>query len=132
MRIADTGHTLQQGLEALARFADYHRLSQIALSHTQVALDEIVTNIFCHGYRGRAGAVELAVGLREDFLELRISDESPPFNLLEQAEPDLDRAIEDRPIGGLGIYLVRSLIDDIEYSRQGGKNLLLLRKKVVD
>ncbi len=131
VRIVDTKQSLQGALQALATFATYHRFPQTALAHSQVAIDEIVTNIFSHGYDESSGIVELDVGLRGEFLELRIIDEAHQFNPLEQAKPELDLEIEDRPIGGLGVHIVLSLIDEVDYSWTGGKNLLRLRKRVV-
>ena len=131
VKISDKARSLQRALHALESFGAHHGLPRPALHHIQVALDEIITNIFSHGYRDTAGLVELAVALRDDFLELQILDEADAFNLLEQDQPDVDQGIDDRPIGGLGIFIVRSLIDEIEYSRQGDRNSLLLRKKLV-
>ena len=61
-------------------------------------------------------------------LHITITDTGIPFNLLNAPPPDLTSNLVDRPIGGLGIHLVRSLMNSVEYERKGGKNRLHLRK----
>jgi anti-sigma regulatory factor (Ser/Thr protein kinase) len=59
-----------------------------------------------------------------------VEDDGVPFNPLEATEPDLDRPLEERSIGGLGIHLVKNLMDDVEYRREAGRNYLVMRKRV--
>lgn len=131
IQIENAAESLGKALEAVQDFALSRDVPQTAVHRIQVALDEMITNIFSHGYEGGSGTVDLSIKLRGDFLELYIVDHARPFNPLRQAQPEVDLPIENRPIGGVGIHLVRTLIDEIEYSRQGTENHLLLRKKVV-
>lgn len=132
VRIEDMAESLRLALDAVRTFALSHNVPQTALYRVLVALDEVISNIFCHGYEGCSGPVELSVALEGEYLELRVVDRARPFNPLQRASPDLGQAVEHRPIGGLGIHLVRALIDDVEYTRRGENNHLLLRKKVVN
>ena len=59
-----------------------------------------------------------------------MEDDGQPFNPLHAPSPDTTRSLHDRSIGGLGIHLVRTLVDGLEYQRRKGKNVLLLRKSV--
>ena len=61
-------------------------------------------------------------------LTVTITDDGVPFNPLSKKAPDIDAPLEDREIGGLGIHLVRNLIDDVTYNRRIGKNVMTLVK----
>ena len=96
-----------------------------------VVLDEVVSNIVKYGYENKADREILVVlELRDGLVELDILDEAPEFNPLERADPKTDQALEDRPIGGLGIHIVKKLMDEIVYRREGGRNHLVLRKRL--
>jgi anti-sigma regulatory factor (Ser/Thr protein kinase) len=98
----------------------------------QVALDEVLSNIVRHGGRGAAGPprIELRLRLAGDSLEMVVVDDASPFNPLEMPPPPLDRPLEGREPGGLGIALVRRLMDVVEYERTGEKNRLLMRRRM--
>ena len=97
-----------------------------------LALEEILVNVIAHGYQGSADH-QIIVRLALDDGEVRaeVEDDARPFNPLEAPEPDLSKPLEERPIGGLGIHLTRKMMDGLVYRRQGDKNLLVMRKKVV-
>ena len=100
-------------------------------SKIRLAVEEAVVNVMDYAYpTGTAGNVTIEArsnGLRMKFT---ISDSGIPFDPTKALEADTDVAVEDRPIGGLGIYLVRQLMDSINYERTDGKNILTLRKKL--
>ena len=68
--------------------------------------------------------------LDQDLLSIQVADDGVAFNPLLAPEPDLDLAIDQRPVGGLGIHLMRTMMDDLEYKRVNGQNLLTVRKRV--
>jgi len=68
--------------------------------------------------------------LDQDLLSIQVADDGVAFNPLLAPEPDLDLAIDQRPVGGLGIHLMRTMMDDLEYKRVNGQNLLTLRQRV--
>jgi len=61
---------------------------------------------------------------------VEVEDDGRQFNPLELPEPDLEKKLEERPIGGLGIHLVRNLMDELEYRRTHNKNILIMKKKI--
>ena len=86
-----------------------------------VIIDEIASNIVrC------SGATSFTVEVRGD-RELTISDDGKPFNPLELARPDINAPLEDRKIGGLGVFIVRELAESVAYERRGGRNVLTIR-----
>ncbi|MGJ3241892.1 MAG: ATP-binding SpoIIE family protein phosphatase [Opitutales bacterium] len=104
-----------------------------------LCLEEVVVNTIEHGFgagkravpiKGQP-AVQIQILALPDRIESRIIDCGPPFNPLVQARhPDLGGDLEKRPIGGLGVYVVRQLMDDLRYRRQRGRNHLLLVKRL--
>jgi anti-sigma regulatory factor (Ser/Thr protein kinase) len=92
-------------------------------------LDEFVSNVIKYGYDdGLEHQIQVTVKLEGRHLTMRIEDDGKAFNPLEAPEPDLDLPIEERPIGGLGILVARTLADSIKYRRKGGRNVLTIRK----
>ena len=92
-----------------------------------VAVDEIYSNIVRY-----SGAAEAQVRLvkEEDTLRLIFSDNGKPYNPLEAKEPDITASVEDRAVGGLGIFMVRKMMDSVEYMYKDGRNVLTLMMKV--
>ena len=92
-----------------------------------LAAEELLTNVVTHAYGGQPGH-RAAVGVRmlPSEIQIRFEDVGPPFNPLEAAAPDLDAPIAERPIGGLGILLVRELVERWNYAREGATNVVTL------
>ena len=96
-----------------------------------LVLEELVVNVINYGHRGDPNH-EIAIDLNweADKLTIEIVDDAPAFNpLKDNPEPDLTSKLENRPIGGLGIYLVHHLMDEIQYRREQGRNHLTLIKR---
>lgn len=97
-----------------------------------ITLEEIVLNCIKYGYDDVARhTIEVSWVLGKDRFCMTIRDDGHPFNPLEVPPPNLSDNLEDRPIGGLGIYLLRQLWSDIEYRRQDGRNCLSFTKSLV-
>ena len=97
----------------------------------QVAFDELLTNVIDYSLAGVAAPhIEVIVQLDDAVLSAELVDNGPAFDpLAEAAEPDLDLDVEDRPIGGLGIHLVRNLMDDVRYQRIDECNHFFISKR---
>ena len=93
-----------------------------------LAVEEVFNNICLHGYRKQGGDVELEMQHRFNVLIVRIRDRAMPFNPLGAPEPDLTLALDERPVGGLGIHLVKESVDRVRYRPlpDGGNELALL------
>ena len=93
-----------------------------------LVLDELSVNIVNYG--GEASEIEVSLAADADEVRVEIADDGRPFDPLNDAmEPDLDAPLEDRAIGGLGIHLVREMMDELHYSREDGKNRLAMVKR---
>jgi anti-sigma regulatory factor (Ser/Thr protein kinase) len=97
----------------------------------ELALEEIFMNVVTHGSpAGRVPLVEVSLALRDGCLTLRIEDDGPSFDPLSLAAPDVTASLEERRVGGLGVYLVRQMMDAVSYQRLGGRNQLSMTKRV--
>jgi serine/threonine-protein kinase RsbW len=113
------------------QFGDLHEVPSRALYALNLALDEVVTNVVRHGFEDPTGQELMAqVTVQGTELTTVVSDPGRAFNPLEVAPPDLTAPLAERALGGLGVHLVRSLMDSVEYRRDNGKNVLTMRKRV--
>lgn len=112
-------------------FAELEGVSPATVHAFNLCLDEIFTNIVSYAFDDGARHKVFLELVREGAdVVATIHDDGRPFNPLEEAKaPDLDADIEDREIGGLGIFFVREMMDAVAYRRDGDRNLLTLRKK---
>ena len=98
----------------------------------ELAVEEIFVNIANYAYGESTGKAFITGRILENplRLELVFMDEGTPYNPLARTDPDLEQKMEDRAIGGLGIYLVKKNVEEITYSYQEGKNVLTLCKHI--
>ena len=95
----------------------------------QLAIDEVGTNIVEHGTAAHATFMEISLTSDASTVVLHIVDDGNPFNPLQEAPlPDVSLSLTDRPIGGLGLHLIQTLMDEESYRREHGKNHLILVK----
>lgn len=114
---------------AFAEFAAAHDLPAAIRRSVSVALDEILSNTIAYGFAGRRdGAVTVEVELGADRLSVTLTDDGGPFNPLDVAAPDTALPVEERPVGGLGIHLVRRMMDEVAYHRRADRNVVMLAK----
>ena len=99
----------------------------------EVALDEILTNVSSYAYDNKDGKVTIEYQIQESPMKMvviKIIDEGKPFNPLEVEEPDISLDVADRPIGGLGVFIVKKTMDEVHYDRKNNKNILTMKKKI--
>lgn len=117
--------------ERFAEFAEAHALPTPVRRSIQVALDEFVYNPIVYGFAGQMDGVGLVrVELERDLVRVTITDNGPPFDPLAFPTPDTALSVEERGIGGLGIHLVRQMMDEISYRRHEGQNVVVLVKRL--
>lgn len=97
----------------------------------ELSADEAVTNVISYAYpEGAPGLVRLTLQRDHDEVSLTIEDQGRPFDESGVAQPDLDALLEDRKIGGLGVFLMHKMMDRVESTRKGDSNRLVLAKKI--
>jgi serine/threonine-protein kinase RsbW len=95
----------------------------------ELALEEVFMNVVTHGRRpGEVAEVEVALELSPAGLTMTVEDDGPPFDPLSLPSPDVEASLTARPVGGLGVFLVRQMMDVVRYSRVGPRNRLTMSK----
>ena len=119
--------------EVVERFGAEQRLPDDTLTNVNLVLDEIVSNVIKYGGAGNAaGAIDVSLVLEGERLTIDVSDDGIAFNPLEAKPPDLDLPIMERPVGGLGIHIVRALTETATYRRESDRNHLSMTMRVQD
>lgn len=95
----------------------------------EIAVEEIFVNIAHYAYNPGAGSTVVRVAVGDEAI-IEFADGGIPYNPLQKSDPDLTVAAEERAIGGLGIYMVKNMMDAVEYRRENDKNILVIRKSV--
>jgi serine/threonine-protein kinase RsbW len=95
----------------------------------QLAVDEACANIMHYAYSEAGGVIELSCERRNDAVRVIIKDQGKPFDPTAVPPPDLDADVEDRAVGGLGIYFMRRMMDEVSYKFRNGENVLTMVKR---
>ena len=113
-------------------YSKENKLTEKTVHDIQMALDELLTNIVNYGYEDSdEHKIDVRFGINDDAVRVEIIDDSKPYNILEQENPDISLSVEDKPIGGLGIFLIKKLMSNVDYYTKEGKNHLVMTKELV-
>lgn len=96
----------------------------------ELICEEIFINICSYAYGDNIGTAEIEAGTLSDSIVIKFIDSGKEFNPLEKADPDINAPLEERNIGGLGIFMTKKLSDKLSYERYDGKNILTIVKKL--
>jgi serine/threonine-protein kinase RsbW len=107
--------------------AEVAGLESADMDKLDLVLEEILVNIARYAYEGGAGEVEVAYSAQAGSLFVEVSDHGRSFNPLEAVLPDLTLGLGDRPVGGLGVLLVRQIVGSLSYRREEGQNTVSFR-----
>lgn len=128
LKIAPNREQLELIPAAVEEFAERDNWPPDLVFKLNLVLEELGVNIV--NYSGATGDIEISLASNDETVTVEISDDGRPFNpLLDQETPDVSAPLDDRPIGGLGIHLVRTMMDELWYSRENGKNKLAMTKR---
>ena len=97
-----------------------------------VAIDEILSNIIRYAYPREPGSVTVRYDCEDGIFSISFEDEGAQYNPLKKQDPDISLSAEERKIGGLGIFLVKKTMDAVEYRHQDGRNILTIRKRILN
>ncbi len=122
---------ISQLTDFLQEIADEKGLDTSTAMNINLALEEAVTNVIMYAYpEGTDGLVDLEAILRDDSLVFILKDNGTPFDPTAAPEADVTLSAEERKIGGLGIFLVRKIMDTVHYVRSDGQNVLSMTKNI--
>lgn len=118
--------------DAIEAFCAQRQLPRRVTLSLSLAVDELLANVLNHGDAeiGVAPDIRLRVRLEKAQLVTELRDSGRPFNPLDAPPPELELDLDDKPIGGLGIHLVRQLMDEVQYCREGAYNRITLRQRL--
>lgn len=123
--------TIPQLNEFIDAIAESIGLDMSLTMSLNLAIEEAVVNVMEYAYpQGVKGDVTIDVAASDQWLQFIISDSGTPFDPTEKKDADTTLSVDERPIGGLGIFLVRQLMDTIQYDYVDGKNVLTLKKQL--
>ena len=110
-------------------FCEENSISGDVTHDIHLALEEIFSNIVFYGFEDQdEHQIVISFAIRNNTLVLVIKDDGIAFNPLDNKTPELEIPIEEREVGGMGIHIVRRLMDEIEYIRKQNKNILVIKK----
>jgi serine/threonine-protein kinase RsbW len=127
LSVPGTDSGVRQAILAFERFGRCHGVPDGTAWRVKLALDEILSNIVRHGTADARAAIDLTFSVADNSAAVEVVDASAPFNPLLAHPPDTTSALRDRRPGGLGIELVRKLMDDTSYERRGNHNYFVMR-----
>jgi serine/threonine-protein kinase RsbW len=106
-------------------------LSMSLTMNINLVLEEAVSNVIFYAFdKDEKHLIQILIDIEENILTLEIVDDGIPFDPLAREMPDITLPAEDRPIGGLGIFLISKIMDKVSYKRQNNQNILTLIKNI--
>lgn len=125
--IPATPDQLSGVLKEISTYALQSGATEETVGQIELVLEELLVNIINYAYPQEPGTIEVRYHLsKPSLLTFEIIDNGIPFDPLAMPEVDTEAPLEDRSIGGLGIFLVRNIAEDVDYQRQNGKNILMV------
>jgi len=128
---------LQASLDNYQKFIDFVQeqidgicVRSSIVSDIMIAAEEIVINIINYAYPDKKGDLEISFEKKGDLAIIIFKDEGSPFNPLDRPDPDINKPIEERDIGGFGVLLVKKLMDKVNYEYIENKNIFTIIKKL--
>ena len=130
IEIAAVRENLPQVLDFTDKILDEADCPMKTRMQITLAVEEVFVNIASYAYQSETGLVNVKAEITEDpnGVELTFIDSGMPYDPLAKADPDITLSAEERQIGGLGIFMIKKLVDDVRYSYEDGKNILVIRK----
>ena len=124
--------TIPQLNEFIDGFCEEQGIDMDVCMSLNLAIEEAVVNVMNYAYpNGTTGYVDIEAEADESAVTFTISDNGTPFNPTEKADVDITLSAEERPVGGLGIHLVRTIMDMVSYEYADHKNILTLKKNLI-
>lgn len=132
LKLNASNDTLYSVLDAIETCLDKNGCPASLKTEILIAVEEIYVNIAHYAYGGEAGEVIVRMEVSQNPKVCRVvfRDEGIPYNPLEREDPDINLSVENRAIGGLGIYMIKQSMDRVEYRCENGVNMLLIEKRL--
>ena len=123
-------HELESLMNATTNFLEDQSVSPQAVYRINLALEEMITNIIRHGYDDYdRHEIRVSLNVFENQVAAVIEDDGHAFNPLEWNKKEESQPLEDKKVGGVGIHLIRELLDHVDYKRENDRNILEVRTR---
>ena len=117
--------------EQIDDLAAQWELTPAMAMNINLVIEEAVSNIIFYAFNNnRKHKIKISMSVENNLLTIKITDDGVPFNPLAQQLPDINLPAEERPVGGLGIFLISQMMDEMNYIRKGNENILTLKKSL--
>lgn len=130
LRIPATPEGMDEVLDFVSSVLDAHGCTPRTRTQLRMAMEEVYVNVAHYAYPSHDGWAEIRGSVDNGVATFRLIDGGTPFDPLAKPDPDVLLSGEERGIGGLGIYMVKSMVDEVEYVYRDGCNQLTLRKRL--
>jgi len=118
---------LEKFIQSLSRWLQHSGMATEEIPRVELAVEEALVNIIRYAYGGQTGDIELRGGIADDQrFVIDILDSGVPFDVCTLPKPDIHCSVRDRKVGGLGVFLIQRMVDELLYRREGGKNVLTM------
>src|SRR5690349_18076703 len=132
LRLLNRPEEIKRLQATLEQFGARHRWPIEVLHEIELVIEEWVTNIISYAFDDAAEhQIAFLLEAYPDHVEIQTQDDGKPFDPLSLPHPDFTLPVEQRPIGGLGIYMIRKLTDEAHYSREGSQNFFRFTKSLL-
>lgn len=132
LRLGGTTRDIRRAIDACGAFMTEHAAGLRSPWQFQLALDEVLSNVVKHAYAGRtAGIIRVTFAVVDGEFRVSITDNGPAYDPLSAPPPDTRSPLDARRPGGLGVHLVRKLMDRVEYTRTPRRNCLTFGRRLL-
>ena len=118
--------TIPAMIEFVSSTAETFGVHPKRVMHLELAVEEATANICSYAYEIPPGEVTIKISREPELFRIELIDSGVPFDPMAMETPDLKAELESRQVGGLGVFLIRRMLDDVHYSRSGAQNILSL------
>lgn len=130
LRIPAELERMDEVLDFVGSLADAHGATPQVRTQLRMAMEELYVNVARYAYPSGGGWAEIRGVVDDGVATFRLIDAGKPFDPLAKPDPDVTLSGEEREIGGLGIFMVKSMVDEVEYEYRDGCNQLTIRKQL--
>ncbi len=118
---------LKSFIQSLSGWLQHNGMAAEKIPRVELAVEEALVNIIRYAYEDQTGDIELRGDVADDQrFVIEIMDSGAPFDVCTLPQPDIHCSVRDRKIGGLGVFLIQRMVDELLYRREGGKNILTM------
>ena len=132
LTIAAQTENLNQVLDFMNGLLEEKKCSMYVQFELDIAVEELFVNIAHYAYTPQEGSATIQISFEENQVVIVLIDQGRPYNPWAKEDPDITLSLEERQIGGLGIYMVKNSMDEVDYRYEDGKNIVTIKKDISD